>query len=279
MHVDLTDLIASFDGAIPAHVLENLQSYVDQGEHDLALEDLATAVYEHHVAVDDAREARFVALARAMDMDPAELGFVGRTPPYPDLRTPAQRALQQGDDTPSPERVRALAEAGLRINAVRMQRALTGQSLADAKRIVDAMVPAGIDPAAQGQRGVVSIGVHLALVTVAGIVGLLGGAGAGILLFERLGDAVPPALAEGAGALVAFVFVPALVGHAALRATARAIPARCPRCGGPAIHQPSRQQKAVFWGSTTTPVAYACRACGHVHQTNVRESNSDHDVS
>jgi hypothetical protein len=37
------------------------------------------------------------------------------------------------------------------------------------------------------------------------------------------------------------------------------VPARCGRCGGLAYRQGSR------------PITYACRACGHVHDTGVRE--------
>jgi hypothetical protein len=61
--------------------------------------------------------------------------------------------------------------------------------------------------------------------------------------------------------LVFFLTFAVSVGGAELTRWAfrRFVPACCPQCGGKA------------YGKATTPVTYVCRACGHTHDTGIRE--------
>lgn len=117
-----------------------------------------------------------------------------------------------------------------------------------------------------------SIRLHLVLMTMTSILGLLGGLALGMLAFEALDGTLPDALSDQLPKVFLFWMAPAVAGYTIARGTVGAlVPARCPRCGGKAAFQPSRRKKAVIAGSTTTPVSYRCRDCGHVQVTGVTE--------
>lgn len=121
------------------------------------------------------------------------------------------------------------------------------------------------------------IALHLALLTVVGLVGLVGGFVLGILGHGAVVDLLPTALQDDRVRAVLFGMPAGALGYVVARAAFTAVfTARCPKCGGAMEHRGSQRKAAVFGGSTNTRVSYRCTACGHVHTTNVSASDTRH---
>lgn len=99
------------------------------------------------------------------------------------------------------------------------------------------------------------IWMHLLLSGFAVFAGFFGGAIATALLLELIHDGprwiVIPVTCV---AMVVFVVGGLRTGEWAVRQ----LPARCPECDG------------TTWAEGHRPIRFRCRACGHVHRTNVR---------
>ena len=88
----LRKLINSFERSALAERLPELIDYIEHNEFGLSLEILSSWIYEYDVAVLPEQEERIMELSDGMGIPRDYHSFVGRTPPYPDLRTPEQKA-------------------------------------------------------------------------------------------------------------------------------------------------------------------------------------------
>ena len=112
-------------------------SYVDHGECGLAVEFLSNWIYEDDIAVGSEQEVAILKSSSDYGVDPDYHAFVGRTPPYPDLRTPEQIAESERLMRPTMENVEHFARANQRLLAVKMYREITGVGLEEAVASVE----------------------------------------------------------------------------------------------------------------------------------------------
>ncbi len=89
---NLRRLIDSFGTAFSSERVADLQSYVNHGEYGLAIEILSEMIYEDDIAVDAEQEKAILKSSTDFGVDHDYHAFIGRRPPYPDLRTPEQIA-------------------------------------------------------------------------------------------------------------------------------------------------------------------------------------------
>jgi hypothetical protein len=87
----LRDLIDSFVDSQIGSRLPDLHDYVDHNESGLALEMLSDWIYEDDVEVSSDQTKAILELSSRFGVSADYHAFIGRTPPYPDLRTPEQR--------------------------------------------------------------------------------------------------------------------------------------------------------------------------------------------
>lgn len=130
-------------------------------------------------------------------------------------------------------------------------------------------VGVALAPTPELRRGMVPIWLHLTLGVVLMLVGMAGGAIVGIrtssgIVALALGGPWA-AWTKGLESVDGLVYIPfvfagiILTGVQTRRLFRAIVPARCPRCGGPAHAE---------WGST---VRYRCRACQGVQETSWEE--------
>ena len=91
----LRDLIDSFEGSQISSLLPELHDYVDHNESGLAIEMLSDWIYEHDVEVSSDQIKAILNLSSRFGVSEDYHEFIGRTPPYPDLRSPEQRACDK----------------------------------------------------------------------------------------------------------------------------------------------------------------------------------------
>ena len=91
----LRTLIDSFEGSQIASLLPDLHDYIDHNEPGLAIEMLSDWIYERDVAVSPDQTKAILELSPRFGVSEDYHAFIGRTPPYPDLRTPEQRAHEK----------------------------------------------------------------------------------------------------------------------------------------------------------------------------------------
>jgi hypothetical protein len=136
---DLNRLIALFDGDFEPERLADLESYVDAGEGQIAIEILSAWIYDEDVAVSNEQEHAILKSSRDYGIAPAFHVFIGRTPPYPDLRTPEQVEVSERAQITTMENVKFLAQRNHMISAIKMYRQITGADLAEAVASVKIM--------------------------------------------------------------------------------------------------------------------------------------------
>jgi len=132
---ELVGLINSFQDSISKERLEDILSYVEYDEFGLAVEMLSDMIYDSDVAVNERRQHEIISLSKHFGVDENYHKFIGKTPPYPDLRTEVQKNFEFPSE-PSIEAIRFLAANGQLINAVKMHRELFGTSLEEAVKMV-----------------------------------------------------------------------------------------------------------------------------------------------
>ena len=129
---ELVDLINSFQETISRETLEKILEYVEYNEFGLALEILSETIYESDIAVNQSQQSEIVALSKHFGVDEVFHKFIGRTPPYLDLRTGKQKQIEFEKLEPSLGNIKRLASNGVLTEAVRMHRRLFGTSLEEA---------------------------------------------------------------------------------------------------------------------------------------------------
>jgi hypothetical protein len=133
---ELIQLVNSFQTLITGEKLESVLADVEYNEPGLALECLSSLIYELDVTVSVSQETEILRLSKHYGVDENYHKFIGRNPPYPDLRTEEQKALNLkfSEDLAeaSIENIKILATGGQMIEAVRMHRQLFGSTLAEA---------------------------------------------------------------------------------------------------------------------------------------------------
>lgn len=133
-------MINSFQSSIPKRELESIVEYVEYNEFGLAIEILSDTIYELNVPVDDYQQTEILGLSKHFGVNENYHKFIGKQPPYPDLRTGEQIAFDDKRLEPSIENIKYLATNGFRIEAVKMHRALFGTSLEEATKKVNEFV-------------------------------------------------------------------------------------------------------------------------------------------
>ncbi len=137
----LKSLMLSFgDSDIADRLPEHLDMFAN-GEWGLALEMLSSDIYELDVPVSPEQERLFREVSPQFNVPVESHAFIGRSPPYPDLRTTEQMSdderAEQARAHPSFESVGQRANLGSGVEAIRMYRAMTGADLRSAKEAVD----------------------------------------------------------------------------------------------------------------------------------------------
>lgn len=89
---DLRRLVQSFVGEFGAERIADLENYVDHCEPGLAIELLSDWIYDENVLVSIDQEKAILKSSDDYGVDSGRHSFIGRQPPYPDLRTPEQIA-------------------------------------------------------------------------------------------------------------------------------------------------------------------------------------------
>ncbi len=137
---DLRRLLDLFNTDFDADRMSELASFVDHGEYGLAIEVLSSWIYEDDIKVSPDQEAAILKSSSDYGIDPRSHGFIGRTPPYPDLRTLDQIVESNRAMTPNMENVQRLARSNHMVLAVRMYREITCVGLTEAVDAVGRLV-------------------------------------------------------------------------------------------------------------------------------------------
>lgn len=98
----------------------------------MAIEILSDSIYELNVLVNESQQSELIKLSKYFGVDENYHKFIGKKPPYPDLRTEEQKTLDLKLAEASLENIKYLALQGFIIEAVRMHRQLFGTSLEEA---------------------------------------------------------------------------------------------------------------------------------------------------
>jgi len=85
---ELRKLIDSFRTTSNGELLEDANEFVDHGEWGLAIEFLSDWIYDNDVAVSTLQCQTILRLSKVFGVDSEYHAFMGKMPPYPDLRTP-----------------------------------------------------------------------------------------------------------------------------------------------------------------------------------------------
>jgi hypothetical protein len=134
---NLRQLLKSFNDAFGKERIMELESFVDHGEYGIAIELLSSWIYDEDIAVTAAQEAAILKSSADHGVDAEYHAFIGRTPPYPDLRSPEMIAVSERAMNPSMENVKYFAQANQMLIAVKMYREITGASLEEALASVE----------------------------------------------------------------------------------------------------------------------------------------------
>ncbi|SIQ21702.1 hypothetical protein [Marinobacterium stanieri] len=114
------------------------------------------------------------------------------------------------------------------------------------------------------------IRLHLGLLFLTNILFLLAGFMLGMSTHEALAPDLPAVLQGKFVRFILFGMLPAALGVLLAGVIFRfLITGLCPKCGGRAVYNASRYEKAAFAGRSKVPITYHCHQCGHVHRTNV----------
>ncbi len=90
---ELKSLIRSFENLISEEILLSIEEYVEYNEPKLALEILSDNIYELSIFVEKKQESEILRLSKQFGVDDNYHQFIGKMPPYPDLRTEKQKAF------------------------------------------------------------------------------------------------------------------------------------------------------------------------------------------
>ena len=137
---ELRQLIESFSEDLGENRSAELSLYVDHGECGLAVELLSDWIYEADITVSPVQESSILRSSRDFGVDPQYHAFLGRSPPYPDLRTPEQRNESMQLSTPTLDNVARLAKSNQKLIAIQMYRELTGAGLNEAADYVERVI-------------------------------------------------------------------------------------------------------------------------------------------
>ncbi len=135
----LRALIDSFGASFTLERIVDLKAYVDHGEYGLAIEFLSDWIYEEDVLVSPEQEAAILQASSDYGVDAGRHAFIGRTPPYPDLRNTGQAEGAPSNLRPTMQNVEALARSNDMLLAVKMYRELTGVGLREAMECVESL--------------------------------------------------------------------------------------------------------------------------------------------
>ena len=116
---NLRQLLKSFNDAFGKERIMELESFVDHGEYGIAIELLSSWIYDEDIAVTAAQEAAILKSSADHGVDAEYHAFIGRTPPYPDLRSPEMAAVSERAMNPSMENVKYLAETNQMLVALK----------------------------------------------------------------------------------------------------------------------------------------------------------------
>ncbi len=86
----LLQLIRSFEPHMGSQRITDLEDYVDHGEPALAIETLSDWIYELNIPVSADSEEIILDCSKDCNVESSYHAWIGRTPPYPDLRIPKQ---------------------------------------------------------------------------------------------------------------------------------------------------------------------------------------------
>lgn len=137
---ELVALINSFRQSISDETLNEIIENVEYNEYGLALETLSDTIYELNVVVNLEQLSEILRLSPVFGVDETYHVFIGKTPPYPDLRTKEQREIEEKLSNPTVENIKFLASKGLIIYAVKMHKELFGTDLKEAVEQVNALI-------------------------------------------------------------------------------------------------------------------------------------------
>ena len=126
---ELNQLIKSFENTALKERLHELHSFVDECEYGLAIESLSEWIYEYDVFVNQEQESKILKLSKDFGVKENYHKFIGKNPPYPDLRTEEQKALDERAANVCLENIECFAKKGDLLTAVGMYRRLYNTDL------------------------------------------------------------------------------------------------------------------------------------------------------
>ena len=136
---NLRQLLESFNDTFGKERIMELESFVDHGEYGIAIEFLSSWIYDEDIAITAAQEAAILKSSADYGIDAEYHALIGRTPPYPDPRTPEMIAESERVMNPSMENVKYFAQANQMLIAIKMYREITGAGFEDAIVSVERM--------------------------------------------------------------------------------------------------------------------------------------------
>jgi hypothetical protein len=107
---NLRRLLKSFNDVFGKERIMELESFVDHREYAIAIEVSSCWICDEDIAFSAAQEAAILKSSANYRVDAEYHAFIGRAPPYPDLRTPEMAAVSERAMNPSMENVKYLAE-------------------------------------------------------------------------------------------------------------------------------------------------------------------------
>lgn len=137
---DLFNLINSFRHSISNEILDGIIENVEFNEFGLAIESLSDWIYELNIIVTSSQQTEILRLSDIFGVDEKYHLFIGRTPPYPDLRTEEHKEIKRILSNPTLESVKTLANKGFKVYAVKMYRELYGGELKEAIEKVEELI-------------------------------------------------------------------------------------------------------------------------------------------
>lgn len=134
----LTEFLDTYAFQLDRTARQTIQEFLLHREYGLAVEWTSNMIHDHDIAVPTEGVRIFKKLAKEAGVSKEYWRFMKAAPPYPKVSTPEDDRDAAYLAVPSMEGAQYFAKKGMTILAVRIYREVTGASLMDAKKTVDA---------------------------------------------------------------------------------------------------------------------------------------------
>lgn len=137
MEHNLSTLIISFNVQLSPTLIKNINEYVESGEPGLAIEELCNYIYEYDVEPNPSQLDMIIKISEHYSIDKKYHVFIGKKPPYPDLRTKEQLSLEKNFYKPSIQKVHFFVRNNQKLLAIKMYREITNCDLETANKYIN----------------------------------------------------------------------------------------------------------------------------------------------